>query len=80
MKTYGVLLVALFVCVAPVDAQRGRGGGAAAPPATPRQAAPFDLSGYWVSPIIEDWKFRMVTPKKGVTIRYFQSSVMTETQ
>ncbi len=48
---------------APIDAQRGR--GAAAPPASPRQAAPFDLAGYWVSPIIEDWKFRMVTPNKG---------------
>jgi hypothetical protein len=25
-----------------------------------------DLTGYWVSVITEDWKFRMVTPKKGV--------------
>ena len=56
--------VILCLSVAPVDAQRGRGGGA--PPATPRQAAPIDLTGYWVSPIIEDWKFRMVTPNKGV--------------
>jgi hypothetical protein len=32
----------------------------------PRQAAPIDLAGYWVSPIIEDWKYRMVTPTKGV--------------
>ena len=45
-------------------AQRGRGGGAA--PTTARQGAPVDLTGYWVSPIAEDWKFRMVTPKKGV--------------
>ena len=44
-------------------AQRGRG---AAPPTTPRQAAPVDLTGYWVSVIIEDWKYRMVTPDKGV--------------
>jgi hypothetical protein len=49
-----------------LDAQRGRGGGGGAPPASPRQAAPFDLSGYWVSPIIEDWKYRMVVPNKGV--------------
>jgi hypothetical protein len=26
----------------------------------------MDLTGYWVSVITEDWKFRMVTPKKGV--------------
>ena len=28
--------------------------------------APSDFSGYWVSVITEDWKLRMVTPKKGV--------------
>ncbi len=26
----------------------------------------MDLTGYWVSVIAEDWKFRMVTPKKGM--------------
>jgi len=51
--------------VVSLDAQRGRGGGGA-PAASPRQAAPFDLTGYWVSPIIEDWKYRMVVPNKGV--------------
>jgi hypothetical protein len=48
---------------APLDAQRGGGRGA---PATAQAAAPIDLTGYWVSVITEDWKFRMVTPKKGV--------------
>jgi len=49
----------------PVDthAQRGGRGG---PPPTPRAGAAMDLTGYWVSVITEDWKFRMVTPKKGV--------------
>jgi len=46
-----------------VDAQRGGRGG---PPAAPREAAAIDLTGYWVSVITEDWKFRMVTPIKGV--------------
>jgi hypothetical protein len=40
---------------------RGRGG-----PASAREGAPIDLTGYWVSVISEDWKFRMVTPRKGV--------------
>jgi hypothetical protein len=40
----------------------GRGRG---PAATPRQAAPIDMTGYWVSVVTEDWKFRMVTPPKG---------------
>ena len=45
-------------------AQRGgRGGGARR---RPREAAAIDLTGYWVSVITEDWKYRMVTPKKGV--------------
>ena len=47
-----------------VEAQRGRGGGGA--PAAAKQTAPFDLTGYWVSVVTEDWKFRMVTPNKGV--------------
>ena len=63
-----VLLATLFLVVssASVDAQRGGRGRAAGPALTPKQAAPIDLTGYWVSPIIEDWKFRMVTPAKGV--------------
>src|SRR5688572_1267706 len=35
------------------------------PPASARAAAPVDLTGYWVSPIMEDWRWRMVTPLKG---------------
>ena len=44
---------------------RSAAGAAGAPP-PPRDAAAVDLTGYWVSVITEDWKFRMVTPKKGV--------------
>ena len=45
--------------------QRGRGAAPAAPP-TPQSSAAIDMTGYWVSVIVEDWKWRMVTPKKGV--------------
>lgn len=38
---------------------------AAQPPRTPKQAAPIDLTGQWVSIVTEDWRFRMVTPAKG---------------
>src|SRR5436190_20962277 len=31
----------------------------------PRQAAPEDLTGYWVSVVTEDYRWRMVTPLKG---------------
>ena len=26
---------------------------------------PFDLSGYWVAVVTEDWRYRMLTPDKG---------------
>ena len=50
----------------PVHAQRGGGRGRGGAPASAREAAAIDLTGYWVSVVSEDWKFRMVTPKKGV--------------
>src|ERR671923_2568025 len=59
--SFAVLLSLLSVSA---QAQRGGRGRGAAP--TAREAAPIDLTGYWVSVITEDWKLRMVTPKKGV--------------
>lgn len=35
-----------------------------APARSPREAAPVDFTGYWVSVISEDWRWRMVTPAK----------------
>src|SRR5262245_47432552 len=35
------------------------------PPGSAKAAAPVDLTGYWVSVISEDWRWRMVTPLKG---------------
>ena len=45
------------------NAGRGRGANPAAK--TPKEAAPIDLTGYWVSIVSEDWRFRMMTPPKG---------------
>src|SRR3984885_5154059 len=45
--------------------QAGRGGPPPPPPLTPKANAPEDLTGYWVSLVTEDWRFRMVTPAKG---------------
>jgi hypothetical protein len=44
---------------------QGRGRGQDVPPPTPRAAAPIDLTGYWVSVVTEDWRWRMITPPKG---------------
>jgi hypothetical protein len=61
-----VILAAALALAVPATLDAQRGGRAAGPPVSPRQAAPIDLTGHWVSPIIEDWKYRMVTPNKGV--------------
>ena len=34
------------------------------PPRAPRAAAPIDLTGYWVSIVTQDWRWRMVTPSE----------------
>jgi hypothetical protein len=56
------ILLAAWTTDAPAQGARGTGGQA---PPTPRAAAPIDLTGYWVSLVTEDWRFRMVTPPKG---------------
>jgi hypothetical protein len=56
-----IAAVALCAAAARVDAQRG-GGPPAGPP---RTVAPIDLTGYWVSIVSMDWRWRMVTPAKG---------------
>jgi hypothetical protein len=43
----------------------GRGEGRGGPRPTPKAAALYDITGYWVSVVSEDWRFRMVTPPKG---------------
>jgi hypothetical protein len=61
-STLIVMFVALSMA-APLEAQRGGRGG---PPPAAEAAAPIDITGYWVSVVTEDWKFRMVTPNPGV--------------
>ncbi len=55
----GVTVLAVAVTA---SAQRG---GPPQPPPTPRAQAPFDIAGYWVSLVNEDWRYRMAMPPKG---------------
>src|SRR5262245_20014908 len=55
---YSLLLVSLLF--SPLLSQ-GRGQL----PQTARAAAPVDFTGYWVSVVTEDWRWRMVTPARG---------------
>src|SRR5215472_4077919 len=62
------LLIALVTSPAYAQARGGRGGGAGSAPQQPQTAkasAVFDMTGYWVSNVTEDWRFRMITPLKG---------------
>jgi hypothetical protein len=56
--------VLLLILPVFVSAQAGGQRGAAPPPAA-KATAPIDLTGYWVSVITEDWRWRMITPQKG---------------
>jgi hypothetical protein len=59
-----VVLAAVSLVLPAVGGAQNRGE----PPAIdrpPKAAAPIDLTGYWVSVVTEDWRYRMVTPAKG---------------
>ena len=58
-----VVVASMFLAFGLVrlDAQRGN----PQPPRAPKAAAPIDLTGYWVSIVTQDWRWRMVTPRKG---------------
>ena len=59
-----LLLVSLMLIVAGTAFGQGRGGGGRGAPPTGKSAAPFDPTGYWVSIVGEDWRWRMF-PVKG---------------
>jgi hypothetical protein len=61
-STLALLTVVVFILLVPHLHAQGRRGQ---PVQAPKTAAPIDLTGYWVSVITEDWRVRMVTPKKG---------------
>src|SRR5215831_9845144 len=65
IRCIGFAVLALVVAPWAASAQaRGRGAAPAAAP-TPKAQAPIDLTGYWVSVVTEDWRYRMVTAPKG---------------
>ena len=57
------LVLVLFAAGRPASVRAQRQGGPA--PASARDTAPIDLTGYWVSYVTENWRYRMVTPAKG---------------
>ena len=53
----------LLALTGPAGVRAQQRGNAAARSA--RDAAPIDLTGYWVAYVTENWRYRMVTPAKG---------------
>ena len=54
----------------PAPGAAGRGAGApggrgAQTPRSAKESAPVDFTGYWVSVVTEDWRWRMLTPARG---------------
>jgi len=59
----GLLAALIAAASAHGQAQTAAPGAAG----TPRDTAPFDLTGYWTAVVTEDWRWRMVTPPKDPT-------------
>jgi hypothetical protein len=55
-------LILILLAATAAWAQAPRAG---APPKSAKDSAPVDLTGYWVSIVTEDWRWRMVTPVRG---------------
>lgn len=62
LRFAGIVLVLWCALPGQVHSQ---GRGVPASPPTARAAAPVDLTGYWISVVTEDWRYRMVTAPKG---------------
>src|SRR2546426_8308868 len=67
MRTRVLAATILFGLPFALQAQQGRGQGPGrgAEALNFRTNAPVDLTGYWVSLITDDWRYRMLTPPKG---------------
>lgn len=60
-----LLLAVSALTLAPRIGANPQAGAKAAPVQTAKEYAPIDLTGYWVSVVTQDWRFRMLTPPKG---------------
>ena len=61
------IVAALVWSVSPPSSAQSPPAAPAAPatPSTAHAQAPFDLTGYWVSVVTQNWRYRMVVPGRG---------------
>lgn len=60
-----LIVAALSLPLSAHVAAQGPGAAQGGAPGTSRAAAPYDVTGYWVSEVTEKWRYRMVVPDKG---------------
>lgn len=69
MKSFRLLfctpLMAMLLVECALAQGRGDGRGASQPVRSAKDAAPVDLTGYWLSIVTEDYRYRMLNPLKG---------------
>ena len=63
----GLLFILSIIIGAPRTSHAGPAQAAndAKAPATAKESAVIDMTGYWVALVNEDWRWRMITPAKG---------------
>jgi hypothetical protein len=61
--TRGIAATLLVLALGAPAAPQGKQDKQA--PKTPKEAASIDITGNWVSVVTEDWRWRMLIPKKG---------------
>jgi len=67
-RTFHLRIVLAMAALAAVAVPARMNAQFGPPPPTPpstKANAPWDITGYWVSIVTEDWRFRMVTPSTG---------------
>ena len=64
MRLAAAASAVLLALAGPVGIRAQQRGGAPVARSA-RDAAPIDITGYWVAYITENWRYRMVTPAKG---------------
>jgi len=63
-----ILQVIAFLFLPLLASAQGRSAAVSpGPPPAPKSSASVDLTGYWVSVIDDEWRWRMITPAKGDT-------------
>src|ERR1051326_3947363 len=63
--TMFILVAAFSLTLGARLSGQNRNNAQPSPPGPPRATALKDFTGYWVSVVTEDWRYRMVVPDKG---------------